>query len=247
MSNKTYTCIIVDDNPQCISGLRNLIEKYFLEIKILAEADSVASGVNLIKKYDPDILFLDVEMPNENGTALFDYISEPRFKTIFTTAFEDYAAKAFRLNSVDYLLKPIKPSELKDAIAKVKSVIEKESSHHSKIIPLHSQEDKITCTTLDSIEIFTIGDIIYCKAENNYTLIFSNKKKSFVSKTLGHYEQMLSEYGFFRINRSFLINLKYVERIEKSIPEVILINDIRIPISGRRKKQFFEILSGYSE
>jgi len=245
MKNKKYTCVIIDDNTQAISILQNLLQKYFKEIEISANGNSVAEGVELINQHDPDILFLDVEMPQENGTAIYDYIDNPRFKTIFITAFPDYAAKAFRLNSVDYLVKPIKPSELKDAIAKVKSILENNLAFDSLILHQKSQDDKITFTAVDTIEIFTIKNILYCKAENNYTCVFGTDKKSFVSKTLGHYEDLLTPYGFYRVNRSHLINMRYIERVDKISPEVILKNNIHIPISGRRKKHFFEVLSGF--
>jgi len=246
MIQKKYTCLIVDDNPQCISGLKKLLQEYFKEIRILDVANSVPQAVDFINNLDPDIVFLDVEMPNENGIAIFDYIVNPRFKTIFTTAFEDFAAQAYRLNSLDYLLKPIKPSELKEAIAKVKASDE-ELTQSSHILPPLSQDDKITFTAIDSIEIFTIRDIVYCKAENNYTMVHATKKNAFVSKTLGRYEELLSPYGFFRINRSYLINLKYVERVNKSSSEIIMEGDIKLQISSRRKKDLFEILSGYVE
>ena len=247
MEAKSYSCLIVDDNPQCISVLQNLLQKYFKEIDIIGMAHSVSQAVDAIHEKDPDIVFLDVEMPSENGIALFDYLESPRFKTIFTTAYEDFAAQAFRLKSLDYLLKPIKPSELKEAIVKVKESMVSVQDASLHILPSLSQSDKITFTAVDSIEIFTIGDILYCKAENNYTMVNGKRKKSLVSKTLGHYEDLLLPYGFFRINRSYLINLTYIERVNKTTSEVVMQGDVVLQISGRRKKDLLDVLSGYVE
>lgn len=245
-NNKAFNCIIVDDTPQCISVLTKLIDKYFPEIEISGTAKSVQEAVKQIKLEDPDIVFLDVEMPGENGTALFDYIEAPRFETIFTTAFPDYAANAFRLNSIDYLIKPVKPSELKEAIAKVK---EKHSSQNEKIVnlPKISSETRITFSTLDSIEIFKVKDILYCKAENNYTTVYTEGKKSMVSKHLGFYEDLLKGYGFFRVNRSHLINMYHLDKIEKTgAQEITLSNGFKIPIAGRRKKDLMDRLEAYT-
>lgn len=245
-NNKIFSCVIIDDTPQCISILTKLIDKYFPEVKIKGTAKSVQEGISLIKKTDPEIVFLDVEMPGENGTALFDYLEEPNFETIFTTAFEDYAAQAFRLNSIDYLVKPVKPSELKEAISKVK---QKYQNNNEKIVnmPEISPETRITFSTLDSIEIIKIKDIFYCQAENNYTTVYASNKKSMVSKHLGFYEEILKDYGFFRVNRSQLINLYHVERIEKTgTQEITLSNGSKIPIAGRRKKDLMDRLSSYT-
>lgn len=241
--SKALTCIIIDDNPQCISILRNLLLDYFPEVEIVGESNSVAQGVALLKTIEPDILFLDVEMPTENGTAVFDYILAPSFETIFTTAFEDYAAQAFRLGSIDYLVKPVKPSELKEAINKVKIKKETEPEETSKILNRLDQSDRILFSSSDNIEVYTISDILYCQAESNYTIIQSFEKKSMVSKTLGHYEELLKSYGFFRINRSQIVNLKHVDSVDKAENQVRLKNKTKLLLSGRRKKEFLEELS----
>ena len=235
------SCVIVDDNNRGISVLSNLLRQYFKEIEILGSANSVDEAVNLINKEDPDIVFLDIEMPGQNGTALFDHILDPTFDTIFTTAFPDFAAQAFRLGSTDYLLKPIKPTELKEAIDKVKLRRENKKDESQSI--KSDQSEKITFSAVDSIEIVTISDILYCKAENNYTQVFTKRKKLIISKTLGHYESILIPYGFMRLDRSHLVNLSYIEQIDKSSLEVQLTDQSRIPFSGRRKKELLDYLS----
>ncbi len=240
--SKTLSCVIIDDNPQAISVLKNLLTSYFPEVDIIGEAVTVADGVILLKEKAPHILFLDVEMPTENGTAIFDYVDTPSFETIFTTAYPDYAAQAFRLGSIDYLVKPVKPSELKEAISKVKKKLI-EGSIVETIKPGYDQSDRITFSHANALEIYTICDILYCTAESNYTIVQGFDKKSIVSKTLGHYEELLKPYGFFRVNRSHLINLKHVDSVDKTDFEVILKNQTRISISSRRRKEFMEILT----
>ncbi len=239
--NKKYDCIIIDDNPQCISALKQLLDNYFPEMNILGFAHSVKDGVQLIKEQNPAVVFLDVEMPLEDGTKIFEYIDEPEFETIFTTSFEDYAPVAFRLNSLDYLVKPIKPSELNEAIRRLKQKLEPKM--HTSNFKL-DQNVRISFAGINNIEVFTIADILYCKAENNYTTIFSRNKKATASKTLMHYEEQLLAYGFFRVNRSHLVNLNYVDSVDKSLNgEVVLTDKTRLSLSGRRKKAFLEQLN----
>lgn len=247
MKNDNLTCVIVDDNPQCISVLKSLLNKYFPEVEVLGEANSVATGVGLLKSLQPNILFLDVEMPTENGTTLFEYIANPSFETIFTTAFRDYAAEAFRLGSIDYLVKPVKPSDLKEAIEKVqtkKSLIQQSGD---AILKDYSQTDKITFSHVNAIEVYAIEDILFCQAESNYTIVHGINKKSMVSKTLGYYETLLKPYGFFRINRSHLVNVKHVEKVDKANGEVYLNKGINLLLSSRRRKEFIDMLSGISD
>lgn len=241
----TLRSIIIDDNEQGISVLSDLLNKYFKDIEIVGTASSVEEGVDIINRSQPDIVFLDIEMPGENGTALFDYISEPSFDTIFTTAFEDFAAQAFRLGSIDYLLKPIKASELKEALQKVRVKRSQEESASAQIVTKFDQSDKITFSAVDTVEIFTISNILYCKAENNYTNVVGKEKKALVSKTLGYYESLLESYGFMRIDRSYLVNLSHIGRVDKANNLVHLIDGITLPFSGRRKKELLDKLIGF--
>lgn len=241
------SCIIIDDTPQAISVLRNLLEKYFTEVRILSIANDVQQGITLIKEQQPDIVFLDVEMPGENGTALFDYIDQPSFETIFTTAFPDYAADAFRLKSIDYLVKPIKPSQLKEAISRVKEKRSSSNQHNILQLPEGGGEKKISFSSMDSIEIFSLKEILYCSAENNYTTVVTTNKEIIVSKNIGFYEQLLLKHGFCRVNRSTLVNLEHVVRIEKTgSQELVVSNGFKILISSRRKKDLLETLKRYT-
>lgn len=235
------SCVIIDDNKRGISVLSDLLTRYFPDIEILGSANSVEDGVALINSLDPNIVFLDIEMPEKNGTELFDYILDPTFDTIFTTAYPDFAVQAFRLGSIDYLLKPIKPTELKQAIEKVNT--RRTAAAKMNVNPGLSQSEKITFSAIDSVEIVSIADILYCKAENNYTQIFTNGKKITISKTLGHYETILIPYGFMRLDRAHLVNLSHIVQVDKSSLEVRLINESRIPFSGRRKKELLDYLS----
>lgn len=245
-TKQKFRSLIVDDNMQCISSLKRLLDKYFNEIEVIGTCHNLEGAVRFLKKETVDILFLDVEMPDGEGTSLFDYLDEVNFETIFTTAFPDYAAEAFRLNSIDYLVKPIKPSQLKEAISKVKKKKGVFDENESFITDA-PRNKKIRLHTLDAIIMLNISDVVYCEAENNYTTFYTEDKKVVVSKTLGHYEKMLESYDFFRISRAHLVNLNFVEKLEKAgTLEISLANGKELAVSGGKKKNLLEAMNKIS-
>jgi len=231
------TAIIIDDNRASIQLLEKLLSDFFKEINVIESFTSVKSSIETIANKNPDIVFLDVEMPGENGFALFDYIPQPHFETIFITAYKEYAADAFRVSSIDYLIKPIDPEELKGSIARVKA----KASSNAK---LQAHKSKLAIQTKTGIEFIEIAETRYCQANDNYTFIHLLDKKKLVSKPLKNFQLLLEPQGFFRTSRSYLINLKYIKCIKNGRKsEVVLEDDTLIPLSQENKKILIDLLS----
>jgi len=232
------TAIIIDDNQSSINLLRKLLNEFFQEIRILESFTSVAKSIQLIENEKPDIVFLDVEMPGEDGFHLFKYIPQPEFETIFITAYKEYAVDAFRVNSIDYLIKPINPSDLKNAIERVKSARGKKKESKT------SSKPKLAIQTKTGIEFVNIADIYYCQALDNYTMIFMSDHKKMVSKPLKKFEDILEASGYFRTSRSYLVNLKFIKSLnlgKKS--SVVLENEAIVPVSQPNKQKLIDILN----
>jgi len=242
--------IIIDDEFHARTSLTKLITKYCSDINILGTGDNVVKAVELINKYDPDIVFLDIEMPQENGFSLFEKLPKVRFQTIFTTAYEDYAIKAFRVSALDYLTKPIDYRELVAAISRYRSSKLKEidDSRMSLLLSnLTNRPDtfnKIVLPDSNGYELVNISDILYCRADGSYTEVYLlSGKVIIVSKLIKQLEELLPNTTFFRIHRSYLINLNLVKRFNKNDGnQVILESNVSLDVSERSKKEFISKL-----
>lgn len=242
--------ILIDDEYRARTLLEKLIGENFPEIEIVGQAADVQSAFDLIQLSKPDLVFLDIQMRNETGFDLLLRFPTIRFDVIFTTAHHEYAIKAFRFNAIDYLLKPILPTELKEAIEKVKrkeapvqnvSVeqlirLQQSISNPKKVL------DKITIPTSNGFILLPLADILYCEAKNNYTQFhLSNNQKIISSYTLKQYHEMLTDQAFFRANRSFLVNLNHVKMYKKSDGGLIVMNnDMEIELSQQQKESFLQ-------
>lgn len=236
---KKIRTIIVDDDYNCRLALSQLIKHYFKELEIVAELDSVVNAVQSIKTLKPHLVFLDIEMPEEKGLELFNYIIEPDFHTVITTAFRDYALNAFKLPCIDYLLKPINPAELKTAIEKVQKAIK------LKHKTLQLQDNSIFLHTSKKTHIVNIKDIIFCRSDNSYTIFKTVDEQIVVSKNMGQYQNQLEENGLIRIGRSLILNFAYIASIEHvRSNSIILRNNEKILISATEKVKILEYLKG---
>lgn len=211
-----------------------------------------ASGFNFrISKFDPDLVFLDIQMPQMSGFDVLKTISSFSFEVIFVTAFDQYAIKAIRFSALDYLLKPVGIDDLREAIDRVKERLEKRSSSMYYQSVLHNvsnkdgKMDRIAVPTSDGIEFFRINHIIYCKADGSYiTLILKGNVSKIVSRNLKDFETYLSDAGFCRVHHSFLINLDHVKKyIKGEGGYVILTDDHHVDISRRKKEEFMNLLN----
>ena len=207
--------IIIDDEIQAAESLRKDLAAHCPAVEVIAVCNSAKEGILAIKKNKPDLIFLDIEMPWMNGFEMLDVLDHIDFSIIFTTAYDQFAAKAFRTSAVDYLLKPIHSNDLQDAVRKAAQ--NKERQNASNItnlldnLKLPSRNQKIALPNKDGYEFIEANQIVYCQAEGAYTKVFVDGKKSIlISKTLGDIEELLPSDIFQRIHHSTIVNLDYV-------------------------------------
>ena len=241
--------IIIDDEQSSQITLQNMVNEFCEEIEIVALANSVSTGIEAIYKYQPELVFLDVEMPVHKGITLFDHFKDPPFHVIFTTAFQKYAIEAFKFSAIHYLLKPIDLEELRIAIQKVQDRKEAAASKEKlKILKesLNNVCNKLALSTIDGYHFVELKDIIRCESQNNYTFFHLTKgQKILVSKTLKVFSKMLEDHNFFRISRSDLVNLNHVVKFgRQKSPSITLSDETKLNISVRRKDDFLKKIEG---
>jgi len=239
--------IIVEDEQISREILKNYLGKYCPDVTVVDEATNVDEALQLLRKISVDLLFLDVEMPYGTAFDLLDQVGDRDFETIFVTAYDQYAKDALNQQAAYYLTKPIEIDELIKAVDLVKSIKEREEEVH---IGLSVKEqngsqlhDKITIPTQEGFEVIPIKDIIYCSADDNYTHVHLANSKKLVSKTLKHFDEMLSEKGFCRIHKSHLINASHVTAYKKGKGGSVMLSDVELPVSPSRKLELFKFFS----
>ncbi|HEX5172121.1 MAG TPA: LytTR family DNA-binding domain-containing protein [Cyclobacteriaceae bacterium] len=245
-----YRGFIIEDEKHQMEMLSHLLDETFPELSVVGTASSVPEGIEQLTKAKPDLLFLDVLLPPHTAFDLLNAFVRIPFDIIFTTSFEEYAVKAFRLSAVDYLVKPIVKSELISAIEKFKQRRSAaEASLHLHVLMenlkvTEADHTKIALPSLTGYLFVSVKDIIRCESDNTYTTFFTtDKRKIIVSKTLKECEQMLGEYRFYRVHNSHLINLEYmVEYIKGEGGIVKMADGSHIDVSRRRKEDFMHIL-----
>jgi two-component system LytT family response regulator len=250
---KSTSVFIVDDEYQSRLVLAKMLPHYFPEVKVLGEAATVAEAVAGIKRWKPQVLFLDVQMNGETGFEVLDKLEGEGFEVIFTTAYQEYAARAFRYSAIDYLIKPIDPSELEMATQKAIDRISLQPSCADAPVRAEGQPTagpknipKIGVPTPDGLLFIGVDDIIYCQGQGNYTEIFLlNGQKITSSHTLRSYEGMLADRQFFRTHKSFLINLRHIESYRKGEGgNVLMTNGREIEVARRNKAGFLNLFKG---
>ncbi|MBU8892421.1 MAG: LytTR family DNA-binding domain-containing protein [Bacteroidales bacterium] len=246
------SCIIIDDEKNAREALSKIIERYFNnKIKILQLADSVKEGVFAINKYRPDIVFLDIEMPEENGFKLFDYFDIYDFEVIFTTAYKQYAIDAIKFAALDYLLKPINYIDLRDVLVRIEkkenriSNTDQIEAFLNNMTSESANFNKIALPTLDGFQMEKVNNIVYCQAEENYCKIFTTRNEAIlVARTLKSIEELLPDELFFRIHKSHLVNMNYIKSYSKTDGyRIILENGIELDVATRRIDEFLKALT----
>lgn len=242
--------VIIDDIETIRKKNIAIIKSNCPNITIIGQADSVTSGINLIRQLAPDIVFLDVEMPDGTGFDMLQQLQPITFKVIFITGYEDFAIRAFRFSAIDYLLKPLDATDLVEAVKKAEESLSKEifdmklnNLFNNIGSPKNSQ--KLVLKTADKIYSVSIQDIVHCESDKNYTTFnFINAPKLVVSTNLKEYETMLTPHNFFRSHQSHLINMAYFDHFIKSDGgnTIILKNKSAIPLSVRKKEEFLILL-----
>lgn len=241
--------IIIDDEPANRSLLTGLLGRFCPQVAVIGEAGDIQVGLELILERKPNLLFLDICMPDGNGFELLDQLIEigSETATIFTTAFDNYAVRAFRYSALDYLLKPIHPAQLKQSVKRFERQKEREwqlkSMKHAVNILGNPDEDimSIIIRSTSGHTKVNIADIIHCEADGNYTTLNLQNGNSIVaSKSLKEFDKMLAQYNFLRVHQSHLINMEmfsqYVRNKDAGGGNVVLKNGTKVPVSRNRKK-----------
>ena len=239
---------IIDDESPMRDNMKALLQKHVIEVKVLGEAGGVVDGLDLLSSINPDVLFLDVEMKDGTGFDLISRYGKPDFQIIFVTGHDKYAIKAFKYSAIDYLLKPVDPTELKKALEKV---IRKTAFEQEKLITnfldnneKQIQDRNIVLKDADSVYLVAIKEIIRCQSDNNYTTFFlEDGRKLMVSRTLKEYERLFDDQHFFRVHQSHLINLDFFSRYEKRDGGIVFMkDDSKIPVASRKKDALLETI-----
>jgi two-component system, LytTR family, response regulator len=241
--------VIIDDEKDSREILANYIKKYCPDVTVCGFGESVDTGLAAIKTHHPDVVFLDIEMPYGNGFDLLDKAEEITFETVFVTAFNHYAMQALNQSAAYYLLKPIDIDELIKAVEKIRTErLTQNYTEHAKVLLQNirsesQQHQKIMLPTLEGFEIVNIRDIIYCEAVDNFTRFYFEKGNPLlICRTLKYFEDLLHDYRFFRIHRSYVINPEYVIRYSKGKGGYVTMkNSKELEISPAKKKDFLEI------
>ena len=239
--------IIIDDEPDCVKLLALQLKMYCPQVEVIAECTESEVGYAKIKELNPDIVFMDIEMPVMNGFQLLEKLGGINFSLVFVTAYDQFAVKAFRFSALDYLLKPIDGKDLKAAVLKAEqrvwpkaqqlSLLKEQMSGGIKNLP-----DKIALPYQNGVIFTEIKSVIYCESDNNYTRVFTEDgKKYVVAKTLGDIQEILEERNFLRIHRQYLINLNHIKKYVRGDGNyVIMSNDQSVPVARNQKERLIE-------
>ncbi len=236
--------IIIDDELHCIKALQHDITMFCPQVTVMDSCRSAKDGLLSINRNAPDLVFLDVEMPWMNGFEMLELLPEINFRIIFTTAYDQFAARAFRVSAVDYLLKPVDGNELQQAVEKAeKAMKENQGNSHISNLLRNSKapvsEQKIAIPTREGFDFFRVSDVLYCKASGSYTeIVVLDHKNILLSRSLGETEQLLPMEIFERIHHSYIVNIQHVKQfIRSSGSFVVMDNGHELSVSKSKKDQ----------
>ncbi len=241
--------LIVEDEKDTRDLLKSMISQSFSDIEIVGEVESVTDGIKAIDETNPDVVLLDIDLTDGTGFEIIEQTKHKNFMVVFITAHNEYAVKAFRISAIDYLLKPIDINDLIDAIEKCKEQ-KKIGELNYKLEALFSnlksevnQDKKIVLKSSDSIHVVPIHEIIRCESDNSYTTFYlKNGKKLIISKTIKEFDDLLSEFGFFRPHQSHLVNINYIECYKKPHGGLLVMNDkSHVPVATRKREALFSL------
>lgn len=242
------TAIIIEDMADALQLLKSDLESHHPEIKVINTAQSVVEAAKLLRKTQPDILFLDIMLGDGTGFDILEIFPDLSSKIIFVTASDEYAIRAFKFAAIDYVLKPYSNEDLATAITRAKQQIEPNKERLSilknTLAAPEAKPDKISLHTLDKIIIVSLENIVRCEADNNNTVFYLKEgRKIFVTKTLKYFADMLSSYEFLRVHQSHLVNMQCINAFIKSDGGYLLLkNKETVPVSVRKKAEVIEML-----
>ena len=243
--------ILIDDELNSLQNLQQKLEGFCPDVDIVAVSQKPEAGIVLIKQHQPDVVFLDIEMPRMSGFRMLEELGEYDFDIIFTTAYNHYSIDAIRISAFDYLVKPIGIEDLQNAVERLRKSLNKHTKEKLDILKqsfgdAKSQDDKIAISTADGIEFIPIKNIIHIESRSNYSKIYLTDNKSMtVTKILKDFEEMLTPYNFYRVHNSHVINLNYIHKYIRSQGGQVQLQDgSLIDISRRKKDEFLKMIGG---
>ncbi len=242
------TAILIDDMPQALKVLQSDLNDLFPDIQIIGTAESVVSGAKLLRQQQPDLLFLDIMLGDGTGFDLLEIVPNINSKIIFVTAYEEHAIRAFRFAAIDYLLKPINPEDLRDAVLRARQQISRPAESIDILKATMKSPDtlptRITLHTQERIAVVNIDDIIRCESDGNNTIfMLASGEKIFVTKTLKQFATLFEQHTFYRTHQSHLINTKHIqEYIRKEGGYIKMKNGDDIPVAVRKKAEVVAML-----
>jgi two-component system LytT family response regulator len=246
------SAIIVDDDSLSSLHIHQLLLKNAKDISVISVCNEPAEAIIKIREQKPQLVFLDIEMPGISGFELLRQLPAKEFETIFITSYDHYAIRAIRFSALDYILKPVDPTALQDAVDRAVSKIRQHGvkanySHLPQSANDDKPLDKLGIPTMDGLVFEKLDEIVYCEASDKYTKVFfSEKKQMLSSRTLGDFEEILLASGFFRIHHSYLVNLKHLQRyIKGEGGQVVMSNGTTLDVSRRRKEKLLQIVSRF--
>lgn len=241
-----YKVIICDDEAPARESLSLIVKHHFSEkLTVVAITSSVREAVSEIHKHQPDIVFMDIEMPNEDGMSIFNYYRDPKFEVVFTTAHKQYSIEAFRKTAFDYLLKPVSFIDIISMLGRFeKKIAKKRSLPPSFESPISASSGKIALPSTDGLQLVDYNNIIYCHGVDNYTNVHTiYNGVILISKTLKSLDEQLSSTNFFRIHKSYVININHIKSYHKNSGYyVVMSNGEELSVAYRRNDEFVKML-----
>lgn len=243
--------VIIDDEKNNIENIVHLLKQHEMPVTVAGSATNADDGINVISANNPDLLFLDIQMPDKNGFEVLKALPHYQFEVVFVTAYDLYGIQAVKFSAIDYLLKPINPEELKASVKKVEAKLnkKKENLQLENLMEFirdtnAKKEHKLALASNKEIRFVPTGDIIRCESSNAYTQFFlSDGKNIIVSKPIFEYEELLSGYDFIRCHQSHLVNKKFIKSwIKKDSGYLLMADNTRIPISRNKKEAVIKAL-----
>lgn len=246
-------CILIDDEADSLEVMEMLIKTYCPQVKIEAVCNSAEKGIAAINQFRPDVVFLDIEMPNMNGFDMLEKFDDLFFDVVFITAYHQFAIKAFRYSALNYLLKPVDPDDLVMTIERVEKKKGTPLKEQMEMLLQHFKNPdkqtapRIALTTSDGLLFIATSDIIYCESDSNYTkVVLKEGKKILVSKPLKDIDDTLAGPDFYRIHNSFLVNLNHIKKYVRGEGGYVIMDDgSTVSISRTRKQEFVELFSKF--
>lgn len=248
MTKKLKT-VIIDDEPDAKESLISFLNDKYPDFEILGTANSVETAVKLLSTTAPDLVFMDIELPDGSAFDIMERLSDHSFSVIFVTAYNQYAIKAFKYSAVDYLLKPFDFNDMDVAIKRITQKETPKVQNEEKIETLlqntkKEKPVKIVLATSESIDFVNINDIIHIQSDGNYcTLHIKGRDKLLVSKNLGEFEAMLEDYPFFRTHQSHIVNLNFVQKVSRFDGDIAMDGGSTAILSRRKRNEFMNAMS----